>query len=283
MTGLKASTGWDTTFVEVEEGENAEGLKQLGWEIKEVELRELARGFFQYYAGEGEGAFNMHEQVVSIKNGAPMQRRKKFGGLREEWEQEEAALALKSKIKRLRKGMPDGEISAQEQKRQDNEDDLLAAFAQEPTTDPDLNLDLDLPTEPEEVRDASRSSSPFLYDYDDFEEPGIWSKRPLVVQDPFDLTRNTAGNIEEDVIDALQTVRLPHLSALVSDSLFPTDLRPPSAANGLRASPPLHHPSRIPRPHLLPHLHRTRIFLPPRPSQELAEEQDQEAAIRTVK
>ncbi|ORY88350.1 hypothetical protein BCR35DRAFT_301887 [Leucosporidium creatinivorum] len=220
MTGLKASTGWDTTFVEVTEGENGEGLKELGWEVKEVELKELARGFFEYYAG-GEGAFDMHGQVVSVKNGAPMERKKRFGGVREEWEAEEEAAALKAKIKRLRKGLADGEISAQEKKRQEDEDDLLAAFAQEPTTDPSLSVDHDLvldlgnPPEPDDVRNASRSSSPFLYDYDDFEEPGIWSKRPLVVQDPFDLTRNTAGNIEEDVIDALQA-QMAHAHALLS-------------------------------------------------------------------
>ncbi|GAA6049150.1 hypothetical protein JCM3770_003279 [Rhodotorula araucariae] len=48
----------------------------------------------------------------------------------------------------------------------------------------------------------SRSSSPV--EYSDFEEPERWRENMLVVQDPFILTRNTAGNVRPDWVDELR-------------------------------------------------------------------------------
>lgn len=72
----------------------------------------------------------------------------------------------------------------------------------------------------------SRSSSPI--EFDEFVEPGVWSTKALVVQDPFDLNRNTAGNVEPDIVEALRTVRSPLSSFSPSTS---TDAHIPSISN----------------------------------------------------
>lgn len=182
LNGIKGSTGWDTTFVE----------KVPGWEVQEVGLKELARGFFDYYGRQFQG----EEEVVSIQNGAPFPRSTPFFTLLDELEAEVQQKAT----------LGDGQVSTQEQRRQDAEDDLLADFAREVEREKDPTAAAAAEElERDEVKAASRSSSPFLYE--EFDEPGIWSRRPLVVQDPFDLTRNTAGNIESDIMEAFQKVR----------------------------------------------------------------------------
>ncbi|KAK4693193.1 hypothetical protein P7C70_g8974, partial [Phenoliferia sp. Uapishka_3] len=60
---VQPSIGWDVTFVE----ELPEGLE---WKADEIELEELAKGFFGYYMRE----FEMERMIVSIQNGTPMER-----------------------------------------------------------------------------------------------------------------------------------------------------------------------------------------------------------------
>jgi hypothetical protein len=176
------STGWDTTFVERPEG----------WEITDVKLEEMARGFFEYYGND----FRLEEEVVSISNGMPMKRWKDHTTFLAELDHGVEGRGAPQEV------VEDGELSKEEQRRQDDEDEVLATFAAEESGELE-----------EEVKQASRSSSPF--EYGKFEEPGSWSTKMLVVQDPFDLIRNTANNVEPDIVAALQFVR-PSLSVLVA-------------------------------------------------------------------
>ena len=167
MTALRGSTGWDVTFVE-DLPEAPRGTTRL---------KDLARGFFDYYGS----TFQCEKEVVSIQHGSPFPRKNPYITIFDELELAQRAEAI---------AQP-SDLAPEEVRRQAEEDDLL------------LELDVE---EPVEIKAASRSSSPFLYE--DFEEPDIWSRRPLVVQDPFDLLRNTAGNIEPDIVETLQAVSL---------------------------------------------------------------------------
>ncbi|KAK4057414.1 hypothetical protein OIO90_001483 [Microbotryomycetes sp. JL221] len=90
-------------------------------------------------------------------------------------------------------------------------DPLAIPLSDEHNLDLDLELDLgfsdnqqsqQLNTNQYELDRASNSSSPI--EYGQFEEPERWESKPIVTQDPFDLTRNTSGNIEPDVVDMFQ-------------------------------------------------------------------------------
>ncbi|GAA5899744.1 uncharacterized protein JCM6883_005975 [Sporobolomyces salmoneus] len=207
---LIRSVGWDVTFVEYDQ-------EPEGYETDEAILVELARGFFHFWGEE----FNPKENVVSIANGAPFPRERLFGQ------------APTPDPKATLDGKENGEdgISKAERKRQEMEDLALEAFADEraqqegggggvitgggaaQTDDPHAELDAiaqaqsELDEEREKAtrnrsRANSRSSSPIPYG--DFAEPEKWTEHMLVVQDPFILTRNCAGNVRPDWVEELR-------------------------------------------------------------------------------
>jgi hypothetical protein len=65
----------------------------------------------------------------------------------------------------------------------------------------------------DEMDNYSRESSPIPFT--DFFEPTRWSQRLMIVQDPFDLTRNTANNVEPDIVEMLRSVSSQTGGALV--------------------------------------------------------------------
>ncbi|TNY18872.1 Proteophosphoglycan 5 [Rhodotorula diobovata] len=191
------SVGWDVTFVEYDSPPE-------GYSPPEANLTQLARGFFHYWADE----FNMERDIVSVWNGrVPLPREKAFTSQADvNREKHEARKALEQET-----GIEDAE-----RRRQEGEDDAVAAFAEQvdeetrradgPALDAAVaQLDAgdqaavgeDRPGKPD-----SRSSSPV--EYTEYEEPERWREQLLVVQDPFILTRNTAGNVHPDWVEELR-------------------------------------------------------------------------------
>ncbi|GAA6042429.1 hypothetical protein JCM8097_008448 [Rhodosporidiobolus ruineniae] len=206
------SVGWDVTFVEYDNGPPA------GYEPEPAELVQLARGFFHYWADE----FATEREVVSVWNGAPLPRVREFGEV-----QREQARRMREKQEAMRRRAAalagedgQGEVSVEEEERQATEDADLAAFAAAQRPPPaseaggaeEANLDstdadadaLDQPQQRDDLppRPDSRSSEPM--EYVDYEEPERWSDHLIVVQDPFILTRNCAGNVHPDWVEELR-------------------------------------------------------------------------------
>ncbi|GAA5880903.1 hypothetical protein JCM16303_005168 [Sporobolomyces ruberrimus] len=204
---LIRSVGWDVTFVECDQA-------PPGFALRETDLVELARGFFHYFGEE----FDMETDVVSIANGAPFAREREFG-------QRVAPVSGPDGVREP--GNPeDIQGSRAERVRQDLEDLALEAFAEEQQAragggaaqvdDPRAELDAiaqaqsELDQEREKANEArsriraasTGSSSPIPYG--DFSEPEKWTEHMLVVQDPFILTRNCAGNVQPDWVEELR-------------------------------------------------------------------------------
>ncbi|GAA5863043.1 hypothetical protein JCM3774_001402 [Rhodotorula dairenensis] len=192
------SVGWDVTFVEYETTPD-------GYAASEVNLVDLARGFFHYYADE----FDMERTAVSVWKGSPLERQRPFGTKKPSAIDAELVEALAQ----------NGDLSAAEVLRQRDEDADLSAFAvataestAEPAGAPDLDslaADLDAlrQDDAQQRRQAaaepnSRSSSPI--EYEEYEEPERWADNLLVVQDPFILTRNCPGNVAPDWVEELR-------------------------------------------------------------------------------
>lgn len=203
MTKLVGSVGWDVTFVE----------ELDDWNPPPTTLRELARGFFDYY---GE-TFDPQQNCISIQNGAPSPRAKAYVP---ESNFEKEILARKNG----KQSLQGGEMSAEEMRRQENEDAVLEAFAEERAKklvgdedgpnagfdllhgDQDDGLEENFDAQDQELDRASRSSSPVAFE--NFHEPERWATRLLVVQDPFDLTRNTSNNVDADLVELLRAVSI---------------------------------------------------------------------------
>lgn len=201
---IMRSVGWDVSFVEYDDAPE-------GYSPPEADLAELARGFFHYWADE----FDMHNDIVSIWNGRqPLARDHAFQSQADANRKKQAAReALEEET-----GIADAE-----RVRQDAEDDAVAAFAQDadgtarradaPALDAavaeyDASKQAAAAAEGNDKaagRPDSRSSSPL--EYTEYEEPERWREHLLVVQDPFILTRNTAGNVHPDWVDELRVVR----------------------------------------------------------------------------
>ncbi|GAA6023145.1 hypothetical protein JCM10207_005741 [Rhodosporidiobolus poonsookiae] len=192
--------------------------------------------------GEGEEAeaeddvFDPRTDIVSIWNGEPLLRARGYGTLAEE--QRRARKAAKRDLQRrvglmdLREqGREEGAeeadaedavegqgaraVSAGEAHVQPTLDDAAApdGYAQQ-AQEPSLADQADAlpapsssaapdaePARPASPGGASTSSDPM--EYVDYEEPERWSDHLLVVQDPFILTRNCAGNVDEDWVEEL--------------------------------------------------------------------------------
>ncbi|GAA5870330.1 hypothetical protein JCM8547_006605 [Rhodosporidiobolus lusitaniae] len=222
---IMRSVGWDVTFVQYDDG------PPDGYEPGEADLVELARGFFHYWGEE----FDVHREVVSVWNGAPLTRAREFGEVAREEARvnRERVLEENRRRERERKGeMGEGEVGVEEERRQDEEDALLSEFAAEASSQrphspsppsaapadgapdvlsPDDQADALPPPRSssaaaERPRPDSRASDPM--EYVDFEEPERWSDHLLVVQDPFILTRNCAGNVQPDWVEELRVQML---------------------------------------------------------------------------
>lgn len=204
------SVGWDVTFVEYEEAPE-------GFEASPVSLVELARGFFHHFGEE----FDVKKDVVSIANGEPFARERPFGQPIPRPDQQNAQGGGGGEE-------AEGEVSKAEQVRQEMEDMALEAFADEEqaqakaveggkTDDPLAEIDAiaqaqseldEERTKADQARPVSRansrSSSPIPYG--DFSEPEKWTEHMIVVQDPFILTRNCAGNVRPDWVEELRIV-----------------------------------------------------------------------------
>ncbi|BGP43061.1 hypothetical protein JCM10449v2_007076 [Rhodotorula kratochvilovae] len=192
------SVGWDVTFVEYDSPPE-------GYVPQEADLAQLARGFFHYWADE----FDTERCVVSIWNGRePLARERPFRS-QADVDRERAA---------ARKALQEASgVEDAERRRQEGEDDAVAAFAQQ-ADDAAMQADGPAPDATIAQLDAgrqaaaaaveggsrpdSRSSSPV--EYTEYEEPERWQENLLVVQDPFILTRNTAGNVQPDWVDELR-------------------------------------------------------------------------------
>ncbi|GJN93279.1 hypothetical protein Rhopal_006326-T1 [Rhodotorula paludigena] len=201
------SVGWDVTFVEYD-------TPPEGYAPREADLAELARGFFDYYgqAAEGPegaaGGFRPEVEIVSVWHGAPLARQRRFQS------QADADRARSAREKELER---ESGVDAAERRRQEAEDEAVAAFAaegepqwqqqeegQQQGVGDSHVADLDaLEQQPGAAeRPDSRSSSPVAYE--EYDEPERWAEHLLVVQDPFILTRNTAGNVLPDWVDELR-------------------------------------------------------------------------------
>jgi hypothetical protein len=154
---------WDVTFAK-------SVPKESNWRGQVVSLKDLAKGFFNYYGNE----FKSEQKVVSISAGAPFPRHQPFKDFTD-FELNVDVPANDS-----------GGLSLEESRRQREEDEALAAMAEEDA--------LDLLGRPLEVETVENGQ------IEGFVEPESWSQR-LIVQDPFLLTRNTALNITPDVVD----------------------------------------------------------------------------------
>ncbi|GAA5826781.1 hypothetical protein JCM11251_002892 [Rhodosporidiobolus azoricus] len=214
------SVGWDVTFVSYDEG------APEGYEPESAELVELARGFFDYY---GEG-FNTEGEIISVWNGAPLTRAREY--MDEEALKAEHARKSEQGQVEARERRARAEKEAEEQlveqvneglealnvrdAKEDPEDEgaFASAAAAEPAAPASsegdgaaVNLDsrqadVDALEQDRPARPDSRSSEPM--EYVDFEEPDRWSEHLLVVQDPFILTRNCAGNVHPDWVEELR-------------------------------------------------------------------------------
>ncbi|GAA5953423.1 hypothetical protein JCM21900_005659 [Sporobolomyces salmonicolor] len=186
---LIRSVGWDVTFVEHENPPKE-------CEPAQADLVELARGFFHYWADE----FEMSREVVSISNGQPFERKRTFPPPK----------PPKEKMAEVKPVEEDqGEVSLADRRRQEDEDEALALFAAEaqsaaepPVDDPRAELDAIAAQDEAADPPASRSSSPV--EFEEFVEPENWAEHMLVVQDPFILTRNCAGNVHPDWVEELR-------------------------------------------------------------------------------
>ncbi|GAA6009069.1 hypothetical protein JCM11491_005735 [Sporobolomyces phaffii] len=211
---LIRSVGWDVTFVEYDAAPD-------GFHVDaDATLVALARGFFDHFGAE----FDPTKDVVSIANGAPFARERAFGDF----------LPAVDPASSGSRGAPDDGSKA-ERVRQEMEDLALEAFADEErqqqqrvaatatsvaagdgaahVDDPGAELDAIAQAQSEldaerdkaiesRARSNSRSSSPIPYG--DFAEPDKWTEHLLVVQDPFILTRNCAGNVRPDWVEELR-------------------------------------------------------------------------------
>ncbi|KAM0786894.1 hypothetical protein ACM66B_002318 [Microbotryomycetes sp. NB124-2] len=194
------SIGWDVTFVE-----KLSTFEYEGQQPPDLTLESMAKGFFKYYA-----QFDWSKFAVSLKEGKPLERQRPYedevSKLRRERKRqmEEIEAAWNAEEARQR---------AEEEADRDDDDDEDAGdkIVYEPPEQLQSRneLELDLDDDGEEFDDLfeaqarvdydSRSSTPVAYG--DFEEPERWESRSIVTQDPFDLTRNTCGNVEPDVAE----------------------------------------------------------------------------------
>ncbi|GAA5944010.1 uncharacterized protein JCM15063_006142 [Sporobolomyces koalae] len=201
---LIRSVGWDVTFVEYDEVPE-------GYHPSSADLVDLARGFFHYFGDE----FDPKKDVVSIANGAPFARERAFGqplpkstpAQRDE-SQERKPDHLRQEVEVSTLEVLAEEEQARNESRQSGGaaqvDDLTAevdAIAQA-QSELDQERTKSLESRRRVQSDAASSSSPIPYG--DFSEPDKWTEHMLVVQDPFILTRNCAGNVKPDWVEELR-------------------------------------------------------------------------------
>jgi len=177
-------------------------------------LVELARGFFHYWGEE----FDSRQHVVSIANGAPFARERPFGqpvAANQQSENQGEEKDGVEKAERVRQEMEDLalEAFADEQQKVQQEEGGGEGAAQTDDAHAELDAIAQAQSELDEEREKanqtrsranSRSSSPIPYG--DFSEPEKWTEHLLVVQDPFILTRNCAGNVRPDWVEELRIV-----------------------------------------------------------------------------
>lgn len=84
-----------------------------------------------------------------------------------------------------------------------------------PTSGPGDDLSEGADARLDEMDHLSRGSSPIAFT--EFNEPTRWSQRLMIVQDPFDLTRNTANNVDPDIVEFLRSVSSPQPSVAWRD------------------------------------------------------------------
>ncbi|KAM0752275.1 hypothetical protein T439DRAFT_324345 [Meredithblackwellia eburnea MCA 4105] len=217
---ITPGTGWNVTFIE-------KIPENLDWKVDDnVTFESVVKGFFQYYID-----FDAERQVVSIQNGGPMHRKLNFGVTKpiaknKSPTPEKASLTTPSGTVEEGQGTKSGEVEEDSEARsslgeEEAEDEGKAKLIEDPSTIPP-EAEVPVPTEtdstPEVVTTAtkskkerkreaalrpfgSRSSSPMPFE--EFEEPPMWMTSKLIVQDPFILTRNTAGNTAPYVVDEL--------------------------------------------------------------------------------
>ena len=175
--------GWDITFVDAKEYLRA----GLGEDKVVGNVGELARGFFEYYADK----FQMDKEVVSISSGGVVERKKSVAPPPSKPSPLPSmeTLAINDDIPAVEEYHP----SPEEVRRQAQEDLALLAMAEE---------DGRAPTTPM-IDNAVISTS--LPGSSDFVQPAIWTQQ-LIVQDPFILTRNTALNVTDQVVDVFVQV-----------------------------------------------------------------------------
>lgn len=180
--------GWDITFVEAREYLAARG----GEAVVPPSVGELARGFFEYYTS----AFAMDKDVASISSGGVFERKSVNRP------------PSPPKLSMDKLNIADGkevaveveeedQQSPEEIRRQKDEDAALQAMAEEDGRAPAKPMVVDAVT------------STVLPGSPDFVQPAVWTQQ-LIVQDPFILTRNTALNVTDQIVDTfigVSTVR----------------------------------------------------------------------------
>ncbi|KAK4052792.1 hypothetical protein OIV83_002079 [Microbotryomycetes sp. JL201] len=195
VLSVTRSIGWDVTFVE----------RLSTYELEQatnLTLKTLAAGFFKFYA-----EFDWTKFAVSVKNGQSLERERPYedeiSRLRKDRRREVEEFARAS----AETGRDPDEDDDEEEDEDD--DDAGDKVVYEPPKQKESGLDDDTHRNGQDLADvleakaryddSSRSSSPIAYG--EFEEPERWESRLIVTQDPFDLTRNTCGNVEPDVAE----------------------------------------------------------------------------------
>lgn len=171
--------GWDITFVEASEYLAAE----RGETVVAPSVGELARGFFEYYTS----AFAMDRDVASISSGGIFER-KSIDRSPPSPELTMDKLSIAGGGQLVVEAEEEYQQSPEEVRRQKAEDDALQAMAEEDGRAPATPMVVDAVT------------STVLPGSPGFVQPAIWTQQ-LIVQDPFILTRNTALNVTDQIVD----------------------------------------------------------------------------------
>ena len=171
--------GWDITFVEASEYLAAE----RGETVVAPSVGELARGFFEYYTS----AFAMDRDVASISSGGIFER-KSIDRSPPSPELTMDKLSIAGRGQLVVEAEEEYQQSPEEVRRQKAEDDALQAMAEEDGRAPATPMVVDAVT------------STVLPGSPGFVQPAIWTQQ-LIVQDPFILTRNTALNVTDQIVD----------------------------------------------------------------------------------
>ena len=171
--------GWDITFVYADEYLAAGKGKEKALPT----VGELARGFFNHYAN----LFEMDKEVVSISSGGVFARNSRSASPRPA-SPSDAHIDKISLTDDRHDTEEEHQQSPEEIRRQKDEDEALQAMAEEDGRAPATPM----------INDAVIST--VLPGSIDFVQPIIWTQQ-LIVQDPFILTRNTALNVTDSIVE----------------------------------------------------------------------------------